>query len=396
MNCIRAIVSGKKKRYTGEGYDLDLSYITPRIIAMSIPGEGLTKLFRNNLNIVSEFLESHHRTHYQIYNLSGIPYAYDKFAEQVKEFPWPDHYPPPIELLFTACKSIESWLNESIMNVIAVNCRAGKGRTGTLICCYLLYSGLFYEVETVLRYYRLKRFKEGGGVTQPSQVRYVKYFGDILKGAFKSPLVLKPVNVQFRTSPHIKKKSCKPIIELYYNDCIVYSNKQSERGNHVHLTDEWESNRLHTVVVFNPIFIQGDILCRVVQWGKFRCTNICRFSFNTAFVPYNKVLVLRKYELDPYKFRKSQTCSDTFAVILNFEQICDCSSQMTVDERCEVCLKMLAEGEKEKWRRICEIVKERKILDPVENVFGMGEVDVDSVLKEFGNSFDWDMFEGFY
>lgn len=396
MNCIRAIVSGKKKRYTEEGYDLDLSYITPRIIAMSIPGEGLSRLFRNNLNIVSEFLESHHRAHYQIYNLSGIPYAYDKFAEQVKEFPWPDHYPPPIELLFKACKSIESWLNESIMSVIAVNCRAGKGRTGTLICCYLLYSGFFSEVETVLKYYQLKRFKEGGGVTQPSQVRYVKYFGDILKGTVRSPLVLKPVNVQFRTSPHIKKKGCKPIIELYYNDCIVYSNKHSERGNHVHLTDEWESNRLHTVVVFNPIFIQGDILCRVVQWGKFRCTNICRFSFNTAFVPYNKVLVLRKYELDPYKFRKSPVCSESFAVILNFEQICTCSSQMTIEERCDICLKMMAEEEKDKWRRICEIVRERKILDPVENVFGMGEVDVDSVLKEFGNSFDWDMFEGFY
>lgn len=396
MNYIRAIVSGKKKRYTEEGYDLDLSYITPRIIAMSIPGEGLSKLFRNNLNIVSEFLESHHRSHYQIYNLSGIHYAYDKFDEQVKEFPWPDHYPPPIELLFKACKSIETWLNDSVLNIIAVNCRAGKGRTGTLICCYLLYSGAFNEVETVLRYYKVKRFKEGGGVTQPSQVRYVKYFGEILKGTVKSPLVLKPVSMQFRTSPHIKKKSCKPIIELYYNDCIVYSNKQSERDSHVHLTDDWDSNRLHTVAIFNPIFVQGDILCRVVQWGKFRFTNIFRFSFNTAFMPYNKILVLRKYELDPYKFRKNPNCSEKFSVIFNFEQICMCTSQMSVDERCEICLKMIADAEKEKWKEICKIVNERNILDPIENVFGYGDVDIYRVLEGFGNSFDWDIFEGFY
>src|SRR5574343_423112 len=100
MDYIRTIVSGKKKRLKEEGFNLDLSYITPRIIAMSIPGEGLSKLFRNNLNLVSEFLETRHKNKYQVYNLSGISYNYDKFAEQVKEFPWQDHYPPPIDLLF--------------------------------------------------------------------------------------------------------------------------------------------------------------------------------------------------------------------------------------------------------------------------------------------------------
>ena len=54
---------------------------------MSIPGEGLTKFYRNSLDIVSEFLESKHRSHYLIFNLSGIVYDYEKFGEQVLEFP---------------------------------------------------------------------------------------------------------------------------------------------------------------------------------------------------------------------------------------------------------------------------------------------------------------------
>lgn len=87
MDYIRSIVSGKKKRHKENGYNLDLSYITPRIIAMSIPGEGLTKFYRNSLDIVSEFLESKHRSHYLIFNLSGIVYDYEKFGEKVLEFP---------------------------------------------------------------------------------------------------------------------------------------------------------------------------------------------------------------------------------------------------------------------------------------------------------------------
>jgi phosphatidylinositol-3,4,5-trisphosphate 3-phosphatase/dual-specificity protein phosphatase PTEN len=42
---------------------------------------------------------------------------------------------------------------------------AGKGRTGSAICCFLLYSGRFSEAEDALNYYAKKRFLKGGGVT---------------------------------------------------------------------------------------------------------------------------------------------------------------------------------------------------------------------------------------
>jgi phosphatidylinositol-3,4,5-trisphosphate 3-phosphatase/dual-specificity protein phosphatase PTEN len=53
MNYIRTLVSGKKKRFVDRKYNLDLSYITPRIIAMAYPGSGIEVVFRNNIDSVS-------------------------------------------------------------------------------------------------------------------------------------------------------------------------------------------------------------------------------------------------------------------------------------------------------------------------------------------------------
>ena len=87
MDYVRRKVSGQKKRYLKDGYDLDLSYITPRIVAMSLPGEGVHKVYRNSINSVSKLFNEKHGEKYRILNLSGIQYDYEKFNMNVYEFP---------------------------------------------------------------------------------------------------------------------------------------------------------------------------------------------------------------------------------------------------------------------------------------------------------------------
>ena len=49
MNFIREIVSGRKKRFTENGYNLDLTYVCNRIIAMSFPASGFESTYRNSI-----------------------------------------------------------------------------------------------------------------------------------------------------------------------------------------------------------------------------------------------------------------------------------------------------------------------------------------------------------
>ena len=60
MNFLREIVSGKKNRLKEKNYNLDLTYITPRIIAMSYPASGFESLYRNPISKVSKFLNENH------------------------------------------------------------------------------------------------------------------------------------------------------------------------------------------------------------------------------------------------------------------------------------------------------------------------------------------------
>jgi len=45
MNWIRKKVSGKRRRFIENGYDLDITYITNRILAMSFPATGFAVMY---------------------------------------------------------------------------------------------------------------------------------------------------------------------------------------------------------------------------------------------------------------------------------------------------------------------------------------------------------------
>jgi len=155
MGTIREMVSKEKRRYQKNGFDLDLMYITPKIIAMGFPSENMEGMFRNPMKEVQRFFEIFHKDHYKIYNLCADRkcYGIEKFHGRVSTYAFDDHNAPNFELLIDFCKDADAWIKEDGQNVIAVHCKAGKGRTGTMICAYMLYSREWREASDAIEFY---------------------------------------------------------------------------------------------------------------------------------------------------------------------------------------------------------------------------------------------------
>lgn len=214
---LRTTVSADKRRYQTGNYDLDLTYITDRIIAMAFPSEGVETIYRNNIFDVAKMLNENHHENYMIYNLSLRNYDYNVFSHRVHTWcGFEDHNAPPLPLLFKICSSIYSWLSASPENVAVLHCLAGKGRTGTVIAAFLIYSGLFTTADQALNYFANKRSNTNWGVTNPSQRRSVQYFAQIFNGGVRpssKPLILK--HIILHNIPVFDNGGCRPFFKIY-------------------------------------------------------------------------------------------------------------------------------------------------------------------------------------
>ena len=67
--CLKEIVSEGRIRMHRRNYDLDLVYITRRIITMGYPATGCESFYRNSFSDVKQFLTEEHGNKYKVYNL---------------------------------------------------------------------------------------------------------------------------------------------------------------------------------------------------------------------------------------------------------------------------------------------------------------------------------------
>ena len=77
---LRKTVSQNKRRYKKHGFDLDLTYITNRIMVMATPAFGQHSSYRNDIHIVSRFLAFRHYGCFFIFNLCDTYFSSDGLA----------------------------------------------------------------------------------------------------------------------------------------------------------------------------------------------------------------------------------------------------------------------------------------------------------------------------
>ncbi|CAM8991193.1 unnamed protein product [Rhodiola kirilowii] len=362
---LRQLVSKKRRRMLVGGYDLDMSYITDRVLAMSFPAEHMRAMYRNPLWQVKSVLDMRHPGHYKVYNLC-IEQKYDasNFDGHVETFPFDDNHVPPLHVIKLFCESVDSWLSSDPNNIAVIHCMAGKGRTGLMVCAYLVYCSL--SAEKALQLYANRRTTNNQGVSIPSQQRYVNYWESIVsfpRGVGNGPPSVKlpdsctrellrvrlydTVNTEsvffvvseLQKTPgqlycppvEVTKKCCRQIKKGFHRN---YSPKYylsfvdtDEEGKVSELEEprlvvqmDTESPALYKKTCLdyyfeNPIKITGDV--RIIFYQKMIGSRLFYMCFNTAFIK-NSMMQLSVNELDKVGSRGKSICGPSFCLELLF------------------------------------------------------------------------------
>lgn len=314
-NFAKKLVSKKKRRFQEDGFDLDLTFITKNVVAMGFPSEGLEGMYRNGLSDVKKFFDSRHKDHYKIYNLcSERDYDPAKFYGRVAKYPFDDHNAPPFVLIQPFCEDVHEYLSADERNVAVIHCKAGKGRTGVMICAYLLHCKMWEDTQDALEFYGHARTKNGKGVTIPSQNRYVHYYGRFVTERLTyRPTTMIFTHVKLVGIPDISKGTCVPFFTI----------RQGPEQVQIHKSEPAEGiDKKQGEVVIRlspPVPVCGDIKMEFFHKtgrGKEKMFNIW---FNTFFVQEDK-MVAPKMTIDKAnKDKKHKIYPADFAVEFQFE-----------------------------------------------------------------------------
>ncbi|XP_055068568.1 auxilin isoform X3 [Misgurnus anguillicaudatus] len=280
--------------------ELDIAYITTRIIVMSYPAEAVEMGYRNHTEDIRSFLDSRHADHYTVFNLSQRNYRGAKFSNRVSECNWSSRQAPSLHNLFAVCKNMYNWLKQNPKNVCVITCSDGKASSGVLVCAMFCFCHLFANPVPAMHLLSAKR--PGSGLW-PSHRRYIGYVCSIVSEKptvpHSKPLVIKAVTMSPVPCFNKQRTGCRPFCDVLIGETKIFSTAQ-----------EYERMREHRIqegkVVF-PVEVsaQGDVVISVYHMrshalqAKVTNTQIFQIQFHTGFIaPGTTVLKFMKTELD--------------------------------------------------------------------------------------------------
>eukprot|EP00823_Brevimastigomonas_motovehiculus_P009100 TRINITY_DN8782_c0_g1_i1.p1 TRINITY_DN8782_c0_g1~~TRINITY_DN8782_c0_g1_i1.p1 ORF type:complete len:438 (+),score=64.80 TRINITY_DN8782_c0_g1_i1:369-1682(+) len=211
-------------RFTHDQFDLNLSMITDRVIAMGCPSD-LTSKLNVYLPDLQRFVNKYYPKNIRIYSLlSELPYTKNSLENcEVVEFPSQGNQPLPFRLLIQLAMDMHEYISGNDNRVVAVHCNTGRSRTGLAIAAYLLLSKKCSCADEALALFAKKRTIDQRGVTKPSMVRYLRYFESYLKNyhwihrpfSVVEGNVLVLQHIRFYTVPQIANNGCDPFFRVY-------------------------------------------------------------------------------------------------------------------------------------------------------------------------------------
>ena len=394
MNYFKTLINSKNRRFIDRKYNLDLSYITPRIITMGFPTTFPKSLIKNSITDVAEFLNERHGSNYVLINLSEKSYDSTKFNGMVVDYQMVNNKPDLIKI-FHICEKVYDYLNKDIFNTIALVCKEGKSLVGVVICCFFLYIKKFKCLDEAFYYYSYKRLYKGEkGISQPSHKEYVNYFSKILSCKVNFPFRIKITSIVLTNMYEIYTGG------YYFVEYLDYTTKKYIEKYVSPSNYEYNFKNKTVTLKLENIFTQelyGDVDIKISYNELLVAKKLGRISFNTAFIDKKDDQIIFSSNqidqdnnlIDPDSLLKKQKFPNDYKIQINFKKPCiECPFKEN-NKYCQNCQKFFQQNQNlyKNWEQIIEYQKKYKKANLVYNKYILfGSVDNDDsdiVLKNF-------------
>jgi len=274
-----------------------------------LPAWDFRALYRNHIDDVARFLDTKHPDNYVVVNCCAESYAnypISKFHDRVSRYYIEDHNTATLKQLLDSCESIHKWM-QNLSNVAVIHCKGGKGRSGSMICAYLLYSGVCTGGKEAMDLFAQKRTdptKPGRpqGVETSSQRRYVEYFSSVVRNGKVLPpftrLYVTNLSVQLVSPDKLQGiYQMAPFASVTHNDgvpttSVLLNKKNEDHDSNGSISADYEGPKGVPLVndVRMMVFLEAK---KKDKGGKKREIYFFYFWFHTAFMSTARPLTLR-------------------------------------------------------------------------------------------------------
>ncbi|CAG9806410.1 unnamed protein product [Chironomus riparius] len=285
--------------------DMDISFITQRIIVMPCPSEGIESAYKtNHIEDIKMFIEQRYQpSKVSIYNLGPRCARLQPPIRTVEcGFIYAPNPPkaPILSHMYALAEDMYGFLNNDPKNVIIVQSPDnGKGISATMVCALMLYAQLIREPEDAMQMFAVKRIPPN---MRPSELRYSYYMADIIRSHFPHNKPITLVSINFSPIPRMTKArdGCRLYIEVTANDRVAISTLQEYDRMRLYHASEGKANLPLNITLCGDITVTlYHARNAIAGIGKPQSLKICQLQFHSGFIPEEETLLsFNRSELD--------------------------------------------------------------------------------------------------
>lgn len=312
--------------------DLDLCYITDRVLVMGSPYVN-----EEHLGDIRAFFELLHQNHVLICNFDANLQHIEEDFENVEHFFVSSSCPSSFSNVISFCSTVHNHLDSSPQNVVVAHCKTGLGRCCMMVACYLLHSGLVSNAVDAVHFLCRERTPTMlNALSVPSQIRYVHYYEQLLRNDYLSCYTYKIELIRMTTVPSFNSSivysGCVPYLKISCLMIVKGGEEDSRSWSPVYSQLDYEKKRklkyesssapyVDFPLSSRNVCVRGDVAVRMFSLGAGRDEQICQICINTCFIEKN-YLVFEKQAIDiACKDRKDLTYAPDFKIEIFFSKL---------------------------------------------------------------------------